>query len=368
MMPGTKVAPNGSHGSVMNKSFWNKKRVLVTGHTGFKGIWLCYLLKNLGAEVCGLGQPVIDPKLKIDVKKIAVNEKYGLPIFNDVTQYASVRLVYEKFDPEIVLHLAAQALVLEGIKASYQTYQTNIIGTLNILDCSNYSRSLRAVVSVTTDKVYQNFGSEQRFVETDALNGDSPYGASKACADIISTQHASVLNLRHVGLGVARAGNVVGGGDWAENRLLPDLMRACYDGQKLAVRYPEAVRPWQYVLDLLAGYLKLAQYIYLDPLQYSGAYNFSNMKDDIIKVKDIIKLVQDHSGRSFDVEYSSPTSEEAVFLQLDSTKAKNVLGYNPCTSGKNAVLKALNWYDAYFSGQDVESLYRDQIVEYVSQI
>jgi len=349
-----------------NPDFWRGRRVLVTGHSGFKGAWLSFWLARMGAIVSGVSlQPATDPNLFSLLGLESSVENNWL----DIRDEQSIRGVFERFQPEIVLHLAAQALVRPSYSAPMETFSTNIIGTLHVLDAARKTASVRSVVAVTTDKVYQNHEKGMAFEESDPLGGHDPYSASKAGAEmVISSYRKSFFEVAGIGLASARAGNVIGGGDWSLDRILPDAVRAWSTGQPLVVRNPRATRPWQHVLEPLAGYLCLAEHIFAKP-ESAQDFNFGPDPSDVATVKEVVTKAQKSFGCG-DSEWGSVPSglHEAQTLTLDNTKAKRLLGINPVWNLETALDRTMNWYRLQNSGHSAVDLCEQDIQAYLDAI
>ena len=342
--------------------FWRGKRVLLTGHTGFKGAWLHFWLKQLGAHVQGLSlAPDTEPSLFDLLGNDGAHAKGIIDIRDRVAVLARVREV----DPEIVFHLAAQPLVRAGYRQPVETFETYVQGTVYLLDALRPAAGLRAVVVVTTDKVYENPESAEPFREADPLGGHDPYSASKAAADVVTASYRRSFFLpRNVGLATARAGNVIGGGDWAADRLIPDAVRALTSGRTLEIRRPDAVRPWQHVLEPLKGYMLLAEKLWTDP-EAGPAYNFGPAPDSTATVRAILELSAGH----FDLSHvqwgdGSEGPHEAGLLTLDSTKAANDLGFRPRLSLAETVERTWNWYRRFGDGGSASDLCLADLVAY----
>ena len=263
---------------VAKSDFWPGKKVLITGHTGFKGSWLCLWLNKMGANVSGLSlnDPVSNPNMfsVLNIEKSVKDER------GDISNYETCIRIVTKHEPEIVFHLAAQPLVKLSYSDPLKTYNTNILGTANILEAIRNCESVKTIVAITTDKCYENIEKEYAYVETDALGGFDPYSSSKACAEhIASAYYRSFFRKKGVGLATARAGNVIGGGDWALDRLIPDMIKSWSKNEKLFIRYPLATRPWQHVLEPLSGYLMLAEALWEEQEKFSGPWNFGPAKN-----------------------------------------------------------------------------------------
>lgn len=343
-------------------SFWRGKRVLLTGHSGFKGSWLTVWLARLGAEVTGVSLPPTTTPALFDAANVAALCDSR---FCDIRDAAALAAIIRSARPEIILHLAAQPLVRESYKQPLATFATNAMGTAHVLDALRGLDSVRAVVMVTTDKVYRNHDSARPYREDDALGGHDPYSASKAASEvIIASYRDSYLAEQGVAAASARAGNVIGGGDWSDDRLIPDAVRAWQAGETLTIRRPDAVRPWQYVLEPLAGYLTLAEALWEKPT-LAGGYNFGPDMSDAVPVQTLIKLARGAYGKG-DVHYGDGVEgpHESSWLALDVDKAENVLGVKPRLTLPGAVRLTLEWYRAHEGGADARALCEADIASY----
>ena len=330
---------------------WRGKRVLVTGHTGFKGGWLSVWLASLGAKVAGYA---LDPPTR---PSFFVSARVGELLADhrgDIRDAPATRRVIEAFDPEVVFHLAAQPIVKEGYRAPVDTYATNVVGTASVLEACRHAPSLAAVVVVTTDKCYENREWDRGYVETDALGGHDPYSNSKACAELVSDAFRRSYfsgDARTVGIATARAGNVIGGGDWAADRLIPDLVRAAMAGTEALIRNPGATRPWQHVLEPLHGYLLLAEALLDDPARHAEAWNFGPDAGGDRAVRDVVEsLAARWQGR---LRWRLDTAEhphEAGKLMLDSAKAHARLAWKPRLALDDALALTADWYARYMGG------------------
>jgi CDP-glucose 4,6-dehydratase len=346
--------------------FFKGKKVLITGHSGFKGAWLCLWLQSLGATVCGVS---LEPETNPNLFSLLGLESSVENNWLDIRDAQSVRGVFERFQPEIVLHLAAQALVRPSYSAPADTFSTNIIGTLNILEAARKTASVRSIVAVTTDKVYQNHEKGLAFEESDPLGGHDPYSASKAGAEmVISSYRKSFFQASGIGLASARAGNVIGGGDWSVDRILPDAVRAWSTGQPLVVRNPRATRPWQHVLEPLAGYLRLAEYIFAQP-KLAQDFNFGPDPSGVATVKEVVTLAQvGFGGGHIDWGSVADGLHEAQTLTLDNTKAKRLLGIHPVWNLETAVARTMSWYRLQNSGRSAVDLCEQDLQAYLASI
>ncbi len=335
-------------------SFWSGKRVLLTGHSGFKGAWLTLWLHRLGARVTGVSLP---PMTTPNLYQAVALDTLCQSCFCDIRDSVALDELLQTVQPQIVFHLAAQPLVRAGYREPRVTIETNVMGTVHVLEALRGLDSVRVAVMVTTDKVYRNGKSRRPHHEDDALGGHDPYSASKAASEIvIESYRNSFLSARGVGIASARAGNVVGGGDWSEDRLLPDAIRAWQSGRALDIRRPEAVRPWQHVLEPLAGYLALAEGLWMRPA-LAGSYNFGPEIGDAVTVRDVVEMARAANGAG-NVRYASANEGpyEAAWLALDSTKAKSALGIAPAMTLVQAVERTMNWYQAHNNGANAREL------------
>jgi len=328
--------------------FWKGKRVLLSGHTGFKGSWLALWLNRLGASVTGIAlPPVTAPSLFTLAGITSLLESHEI----DIRDSEALESCIVDSDPEIVFHLAAQPLVRASYRDPIGTLSTNIQGTANLLEALRRLQRLRVVVAITTDKVYQNLEHPFPYRETDALGGHDPYSASKAAAElVIASYRDSFLVNKNVAVASARAGNVIGGGDWSEDRLVPDAVRSWGSGRPLVVRRPDAIRPWQHVLEPLGGYLQLAERLWAQPA-LAGAYNIGPLTHEAASVRRVIELARAAYGKGT-VRYEDDTDSphEAGWLALEVAKARAVLGVRPRWSLDQAVTRTLEWYRSYADG------------------
>ena len=351
----------------MNREFWNSKRVLITGHTGFKGGWLSTWLADAGCDVLGYSlEPATQPSF---YELCGVGNKVQT-VFGDIRDTQSFKDVVLSFRPEIVFRLAAQPLVRQSYVAPIETYETNVIGTAKVLEALREIEEVRSIVCVTTDKCYENNEWVWPYRETDALGGYDPYSSSKACSEIVvSAYRSSFFDSSQCGLATVRAGNVIGGGDFSDDRLLPDFFRAITEREELKIRSPSAIRPWQHVLDPLAGYIKLAQRLYEEPETFSEAWNFGPDEGDAKSVEWIVtRLCESFDGAIWSLEGESQPHEAGV-LRLDSSKSKSKLDWQPCWNLAEALRKSCDWVRAHAEGsKDMSEFSLEQIKEYESAI
>ena len=348
--------------STIDSSFWAGRRVLVTGHTGFKGAWLALWLEHLGARVTGLALPPEDPQGAFP----SMAPWTGLDSHDvDLLDMAGMADVIKSSDPEVIFHLGAQALVRRGYAEPFATYSVNTVGTLNVLHCAPQAPSLRAVVVVTSDKVYAHVGREEAFRERDPLGGNDPYSGSKALAELAVTScRQGCLSGGQVAVATARAGNVIGGGDRGQDRLLPDTWRALEAGETLLVRNPTAIRPWQFVLDSLLGYLLLAQRLATDPGNAPRSVNFGPDPSACLPVADVLDRVFSIWGQGEWRLDERPHPLEAHALRLDATHARTVLGWEPRLSLEEGLSWTVEWWRVGAAGGDLRRLAHEQLQAY----
>lgn len=343
-------------------SFWRGKRVFLTGHTGFKGSWLALWLQQLGAQVTGYALP---PTTTPSLFELAGVAKYMHSILEDIRNPAALQQALETARPEIILHLAAQALVSDGYTDPVGTYATNVMGTINLLEQARQLSDVRAIVIVTTDKCYENLESTHAYVESDALGGHDPYSSSKACTEIVAASwRRSFFTSGQAAIATARAGNVIGGGDWAPHRLVPDLLQAFTKGEEARLRNGQAVRPWQHVLEPLAGYLILAEQLW-DDRSRACAWNFGPELEDCVSVAELAELLGrlwPRGGRH--TIQASPLPHEAGLLRLDASRAKQLLGWKPRWHLKEALCQTVEWHQAWLGGSSMGNFCRQQIERY----
>ena len=343
-------------------SFWHGKRVLLTGHTGFKGAWLAYWLHKLGATVIGISLP---PDSTPNLFTLAKIETLTESHFCDIRDAAAVAKLADDVQPDIVFHLAAQALVRASYCEPLETLATNILGTANILDGLRPLATVRVVIAITTDKVYENVEQTYPYRETDPLGGHDPYSASKAAAEIvIASYRDSFLAENGVAVASARAGNVIGGGDWSEDRLIPDTVRAWHQDKPAVIRRPQAIRPWQHVLDPLAGYLRLAERLWREPT-LAGAFNFGPATHEAATVREVVELARAAFGKgSFSWDEGNDGPHEAGWLALEVAKARNVLDFESRWLLAEAVQRSMSWYGQQLAGRDAAILCGDDVAAF----
>ena len=351
-------------GMAVNPSFWRGKRVFLTGHTGFKGSWLALWLAEFGAEVTGYSLSAPTSPNLFEQARVKDSVRH---IDGDVRDLSSLKNAMTAAAPDVVFHLAAQALVRESYRTPVETYATNVIGTANLLEAVRNTESARAVVIVTSDKCYENRELHRGYSEKDPMGGDDPYSSSKGCAELVTHAYRhSFFRDSKTAIASGRAGNVIGGGDWAMDRLVPDIMRSVLKGEPVLIRNPHAVRPWQHVLEPLSGYLLLAERLYSDS-GFSGGWNFGPAEDDAKPVSWVVEQIVKlwGPGASWMAD-KGPHPHEATLLRLDCRKSAEQLGWNPVWQLEAALRETVNWYRGYAAGKDCRALALQQIEQYQS--
>jgi CDP-glucose 4,6-dehydratase len=356
---------------VINPRFWSERRVLVTGHTGFKGAWLCLWLHEMGAELYGYSlEPPTDPSL-FEVARLG--PAMTVDARADIRDLTTLEEVLRHAQPEVVFHLAAQSLVRLSYAVPVETFAVNVMGTANLLQASRNTPSVRAVLVVTSDKCYENLGDRRAYHETDRMGGDDPYSASKGCAEIVTSSfRSSAAAIGEQGSSIAvasaRSGNVVGGGDYSPDRLVPDCIRAFVSGRPVKLRYPEAVRPWLHVLEPLAGYIMLAEKL-LEPDcgRYASAFNFGPNNGNDANVLYVAQSMARLWGEGAWVEAApGPHPPEAAALRLDASKSRLVLGWGTRWDLVQTLERVVEWYRTWHRGQDVRSIMTRQLADFTA--
>jgi len=344
------------------------RNVLVTGHTGFKGSWLCLLLNKLGATVSGYA---LDPPTTPSLYQEANIDELITSYIGDIRDYEHLFEVLQQVQPEIVIHMAAQPLVLESYKNPVDTYAVNVMGTVHVLEACRQTTSVRAIVNVTTDKCYENREWPWGYRENEPMGGFDPYSNSKGCSELVTAAYRrsyfnpETYHQHHVALASARAGNVIGGGDWANDRLIPDFVRAISTGEKVRIRSPYAIRPWQHVLEPLTGYLTLAEKLYSEGSRFAEGWNFGPEDSDAKNVEWITKTICGlwGDGAAYEVEMN-PKPHEANYLKLDCSKAKAGLGWYPRWTIETTLKSIVTWNKACINGENLRKVTERQIEDY----
>jgi CDP-glucose 4,6-dehydratase len=351
---------------MIDQGFWQGKRVFLTGHTGFKGSWLSLWLYSLGAEVKGYAlNPPTSPSLFNEAK---VGEVISSQI-GDIRDQSTLHESMTVFNPDILIHMAAQPLVRYSYDAPIETYEVNVIGTAKVLEVARSCMNLKAIVNITTDKCYENDDRSEGYKEDDPMGGHDPYSSSKGCAELVASAYRrSFLKEQGVGLASVRAGNVIGGGDWADDRLIPDILRSFERNKPVLIRNPKATRPWQYVLEPLSGYLILAEKLYKNQEEYAEGWNFGPNEQDVKSVDWILdKMISKWPNSSWKLDDDS-NPHEADFLKLDISKAKSKLDWNPVWGLNHTLDKIVSWHKDWVDGKDMQIACFSEIEEYMENI
>ncbi|OGI00337.1 MAG: CDP-glucose 4,6-dehydratase [Candidatus Melainabacteria bacterium GWF2_37_15] len=345
----------------MNKNFWKGKRVFVTGHTGFKGSWLTLWLLKMGAEVCGYS---LEPPFKPNLFELA-QLKNCISHFNeDIRDLESLKRALNLFKPDIVFHMAAQSLVRISYKSPVETFDTNVMGTINLLESIRNTESVKVCVNITSDKCYENRETGTPFVEGDPMGGYDPYSCSKGCAELVTTAYRKSF-LQDIGIATVRAGNVIGGGDWSEDRLIPDIIKSILNKKEIIIRNPDAIRPWQHVLEPLRGYLMLAEALWADNKVFSQGWNFGPENSDALPVHMITQKIIDLWGNHYSWKPDvNANPHEASYLRLNCSLAKIRLNWKPVFNIDKSLLYTVEWYKMYEKNENMYEYTLKQVEEY----
>lgn len=353
----------------MFNNIYTGKRIFLTGHTGFKGSWLSLWLTNLGAEVCGYS---LTPNTKPSMfEELNIESKITKSVIGDILDEEKLQKTINEFKPDIVFHLAAQPLVRLSYSEPVMTYKTNVIGSLNVLEAARHCPSVRAFVNVTTDKCYENKEINRGYKEDEPMGGYDMYSSSKGCVEILSSsfRRSFLQEAGTMAMATARAGNVIGGGDWALDRLIPDCVRSINKGIDIEIRNPIAVRPWQHVLEPLSGYLLLGQKLLEDGKKYADGFNFGPDEDSVLTVAEVSQMACDFYGKGKVIVGEKSPLHEAGLLMLNIEKAAKVLGWTPTLTAKQAIQNTIEWYKHFYNKDtDMFKFTIEQIKEYESKI
>jgi CDP-glucose 4,6-dehydratase len=349
--------------SVVNMNFWQGKKVLITGHTGFKGGWLSLWMKHLGADVVGYS---LKPPTSANLFVAANIANEINSIEGDVRNERQLSQVIKQFQPEIVFHMAAQSLVRKSYDDPVVTFESNVMGTVHVLNAIRFSDKTRVVINVTSDKCYENKEWPWGYRENDPLGGSDPYSASKGCAEIITGAFRhSFYTQKGIHLASVRAGNVIGGGDWAKDRIIPDIIRSCVNGQSPIIRNPHAIRPWQHVLEPLNGYITLAETLWNSGEEFAAGWNFGPKEENILTVGQLTEKVLNLWGTDLEWFYDKSSHlHEAQMLRLDCSKAKSLLGWIPKLNIEQTLEWTVNAYKLYHEGYKMKTIVMEQIKAY----
>lgn len=347
--------------------FYRNKKILITGHTGFKGTWVCQVLKELGAQVAGYAlQPPTQPSLF---------EMCGLgnqmcSIEGDIRDLAHLHQVFEELQPEIVIHMAAQPIVRESYRNPVHTYEVNVMGTVNLLECVRLTSSVRSVVNVTTDKVYRNREWEWGYRENEELNGYDPYSNSKSCSELVTSSYInSFLSEKKAAVSTVRAGNVIGGGDFAADRIIPDCIRAIQNHKDMLIHNPNSTRPYQHVLEPVFAYLMIAAHQY-EKAECAGSYNVGPDEESCLRTCELVEIFRQKWNKVSNEQFNWNTKSddgphEANYLKLDCSKIKEKFGWKPRWKSEEMIDKTVEWLYTYYAGFDISKIMKKQIQEYM---
>jgi CDP-glucose 4,6-dehydratase len=350
----------------VNSRFWTGRRVLLTGHTGFKGAWLALWLTRLGAKVYGYSlAPSSNNNLYVQAK---LTDLLAAEVFRDIRSFEEINRFLGEAAPDCIFHLAAQAEVKESYRDPRETFSINIQGTVTLLDALRHYTTPVPVVIVTSDKCYRNNDSGRSFIESDAIGGGDPYSTSKACQEMISESMVDAFFSSDGRFATARAGNVVGGGDWASHRLVPDVVRAWRVNETLQLRYPSAVRPWQHVLDVVSGYARLAEWLTCEATSAFSTFNFGPRAESSISVHSFVENFCRELGRKIPIQTCSPAGKEAVELRLDASKAHDMLSWRPIYSLAQTISETADWYRNVEEGQVPRDVSFQTVDRFVKEI
>ena len=348
----------------VNPEFWNGKRVFLTGHTGFKGSWLSLWLQQMGAIVKGYAlEPNTSPNL-FELAEVADNMESEM---GDITNLSQIKDSMHTFNPDILIHMAAQPLVRLSYNEPVLTYATNVMGTVNVLEAARICKNLKAIVSVTTDKCYENKEWAWGYREIEPMGGHDPYSSSKGCAELVTSAYRnSFFNSENsAAIASARAGNVIGGGDWADDRLIPDILKSFEKKRPVIVRNPMATRPWQHVLEPLSGYLVLAEHLFIEGKSYAGAWNFGPKDEDCKPVSWILdRMVANWNDQATWELDKNNNPHEAGYLKLDCSKAASKLNWKPKWNLDITLGKIINWHQSFLNGSNIQDECLNEIAEY----
>ena len=348
----------------MNKDFWKQKKVLITGHTGFKGSWLSLLLSYLGADVIGYS---LKPPSTPSLYELAKLDELVFSIEGDVRDYEHIKQIIDKNSPDIVFHMAAQSLVRPSYEDPITTYSTNVMGTVNLLEAVRHSNNVKIVINITSDKCYENKEWVWGYRENEPMGGYDPYSNSKGCAELVTSafRNSFFNSFNSVALSSVRAGNVIGGGDWATDRLIPDIIRALVKNEPIMIRNPQAIRPWQHVLEPLNGYMTLAEQMWENGQEFAQGWNFGPKDEDTKSVRWIVEYLTKAwtSQGTWQID-QQVQPHEAHYLKLDCSKAKNLLNWSPLINIEQSLEWIILWYNKFYQQKDAREITLEQIKNY----
>lgn len=349
----------------MNLHFWKNRKILITGHTGFKGVWLTLWLQELQADICGISlEPTTSPNI-FSLTHAADNMQSHIA---DIRDFEKLKKIIHDFQPEIIIHMAAQPLVRYSYENPIETYSTNVMGTVNVLEAAKTCDSVKSIVNVTTDKCYENKEWLWGYRENEPMGGLDPYSNSKACSELATNAYRhSYYKKLNIGLASARAGNVIGGGDWSQDRLIADIMKSIVAQKPVIIRNPHAIRPWQHVLEPLSGYLLLAEKLFHHPEKYSEGWNFGPHTHDAATVEIIVKKIFSYwhgKNSGYETQCDENALHEAHFLKLDISKSMTQLNWKPRLSLDTTISWVSQWYQAWMEKKDMRTFSLEQIKQF----
>ena len=351
---------------MIDPTFWKNKRVFLTGHTGFKGSWFSFWLHLLGAHVRGYS---LNPSTSISLfNELKLNSIID-SVIGDIRDQKKLIDSINEFNPDILIHMAAQSLVRYSYKSPIETYEVNVIGTANVLEASRNCFELKAILNITSDKCYENDGRHYGYKENDPMGGHDPYSSSKGCAELVTSAYrSSFLADKNIGLASARAGNVIGGGDWATDRLIPDILKFFEKNEPVVIRNPGATRPWQHVLEPLSGYLFIAQKLYENPDKYAESWNFGPDKKDVRTVQWIVdQMLELWPGNSWVLD-EGKNPHEAELLNLDISKASKILDWKPTWDLQRTLKNIIRWHRLWLEGSDMKKICQEEIISFTNEM
>lgn len=361
----------GKTGSMQSK-FWKNRKVFLTGHTGFKGGWMSLWLQSLGAELTGYS---LEPVTKNNLFTITEIGKNMNSIIGDIRDLESITKHMKECAPEIVIHMAAQPLVRDSYVNPIKTYSTNLMGTINLFEAARETENVKVVINITSDKCYENYETTHSFKETDPMGGFDPYSNSKGCSELITSSYRNSFfkdggfdNSKEIAIASVRAGNVIGGGDWSKDRLVPDILNSFEKNKAVTIRNPNAIRPWQHVLEPIGGYLSLAEKLYTKGNQFSEGWNFGPKHDGVKTVEWIVQYMRKSWGNQPEYIHDiGDNPHEAKLLMLDISKAEKKLGWTPKLSIEEAIDNVISWHKEFLNSSDMRSISLEQIKNYINK-
>ncbi len=348
----------------IDRNFWKGKKIFITGHNGFVGSWLCCSLENLNVKKI-TGYSLKNKNKNCLFNKLNFSKKFITSIYGDINNYSKLQKAIDLSKPEIVIHLAAQPIVNTGYEFPLNTFTTNVIGTANLLNILRYKKNVKSILVITSDKVYKNLEKKTGYKENDHLGGYDPYSASKAAAEIITESMKLSFFQKNCGIATTRAGNIIGGGDWAQNRIIPDIVSSLKNNKNIPLRYPNSTRPWQHVLDAINGYLILIEKLAKKPKDYSSSWNFGPVENNIT-VKEIAQKSIDYWKSDITWKDVSKKNYETKNLNLNINKSKSLLNWYPKLKINESIELTIEWYKSFYENLDINKLTKKQVTKFFS--